>query len=75
MENVVSNIKAFRKAKGMTQTELGQKVGVTAATITRYEKQQLGIDVEMLIKIYKALSIKLTLTYEAIVEEDDKCKS
>ena len=65
MDNVISNIKAFRKARGMTQAELGAKVGVAGATITRYERQQLTPDVYMLIKIYKALGIKLTLTYKA----------
>lgn len=71
MENIVSNIKAFRKAKGMTQEELGTKSGLHKETIYYFEKAKRMPRVDHLTAIYKALGIKLTLTYEAIVEEDE----
>ena len=33
-------LKAAREAAGLTQEELGQRVGVTGVTIMRYEKNQ-----------------------------------
>lgn len=38
MDNMIGNkIKSLRKQRGMTQEELGNKIGVTKATINKYE--------------------------------------
>ncbi|NYB74837.1 helix-turn-helix transcriptional regulator [Sedimentibacter hydroxybenzoicus DSM 7310] len=52
---VGENIKLYRKKKGLTQTELGKKIGVTGATVTRYEKGQLNPSIEQIGKISLAL--------------------
>lgn len=70
MENVVSNIKAFREARGITQQKLAEQIGRTESSIRKYESGISEPPITLIIKIYKALGIKLTLTYEAIVEED-----
>lgn len=36
--DIGENIRLYRKKNGLTQTELGEEIGVTGATITRYEK-------------------------------------
>lgn len=64
MENVVSNIKAFRMARGMTRRELANKVGVTEQAIGQYENCKRNLTIDKAIAIYKALGIKLTLIYE-----------
>lgn len=74
MENVVSNIKAFREVRGITRNQLASKCGLTMAYIQQIEKGIKTPSLNVLKSIYRALGIKLTLTYEAIVEEDDKCQ-
>lgn len=37
MMNTEQRIKELRDAKGMTQEDLGEKIGVTKATINKYE--------------------------------------
>lgn len=53
-------IKAARKKYGMTQVELGNKIGVKGATVTRYEKGVIIPNFDTLKKIANALSIDIT---------------
>ena len=48
-------IKEFRKAAGMTQEELGNKVGASAVSIHFYENGKQSPDVETLKKLADAL--------------------
>ena len=41
-------IAALRKEKGLTQEQLGEKLGVTNKTISRWENGNYMLDVEML---------------------------
>ncbi len=50
-----SLIKEYRRKKGLTQGELGEKVGVTASAIMRYEQGKRGVTLEMLNRIAIAL--------------------
>lgn len=50
-------IREARKKKGMTQAELGQKVGTTAAWIWMYENGRRPLDVETLVSISTALEV------------------
>lgn len=50
-------IREYRKQKGLTQGELGEKLGMTASTIMRYERGQRKVSVEMLRQIATALEI------------------
>ena len=52
-------IKEFRKAAGMTQEELGNKVGASAVSIHFYENGKQSPDVEMLIKLADALNTSI----------------
>lgn len=53
-------IKAARKKHGMTQVELGDKIGVKGATVTRYEKGVIIPNFDTLKKIANALRIDIT---------------
>ena len=65
MQYVVSNIKEFRKARGMTQRELAEKSGISEIAIRKIEnKERKNCSIDTIISIYKGLGIKLTLTYE-----------
>ncbi|WP_333502261.1 helix-turn-helix transcriptional regulator [Weissella confusa] len=48
-------IKSSRVRQNMTQTELGGKVGLTQAQVTKIENGQTKLNVEMLSAIVEAL--------------------
>lgn len=63
--DIGSNIKRFRELKGLTQKELADLIGVTAPTITKYEKGQMKLDFEKLDAIADALSVPMSKLYDA----------
>ncbi len=60
------NITDIRKKKGITSRALAAAVGVTPATMSRYEHGKItGISYEMIVRISEALSVKPEeLTYD-----------
>lgn len=64
--NLGENIKKYRKQKGLTQKELASKVGVTASTITKYEKGDLQPNLDTIKEIAKALDI----SYVEIIDDN-----
>ena len=51
-------IKQARKTKGLTQTELGNRLGLKKAAISKYEKGQiLNIPLEMRLKLADVLKL------------------
>lgn len=55
---VGSNIKKYRKEKDLTLKELADRVGLTEATVQKYEAGNIKkIDVEMLKKLSDALGV------------------
>lgn len=53
-----NNIKKYRKEKDLTLRELAEKIGLTEATVQKYEAGNIKkIDVEMLKKISDALGV------------------
>lgn len=57
---VGENIKAAREAKGLTQEELGRKIGVTGVTIMRYEKSQRKPSLDVLFQLSDALGVSVS---------------
>ena len=53
------NIAEFRKRKGFTQEELGQKLGVTNQAVSKWESETSMPDVMMLPRIANALDVTL----------------
>ncbi len=53
------NIAKFRKSKGFTQEELGQKLGVTNQAVSKWESETSMPDVMMLPRIANALEVTL----------------
>lgn len=54
------NIKKYRKQKGLTQKILASKVGVTASTITKYEKGDLEPSLDTIKKIANVLDVPMS---------------
>ncbi len=50
-------IREYRKQRGLTQGELGEKLGLTASTIMRYERGQRRVNIETLKRIAAALEV------------------
>ena len=57
MDSIGARIKMAREAAGITQEQLGQKVGVTGVTIMRYEKGQREPTFDTLQAIADALDV------------------
>lgn len=55
MRNIAGNIRAARKAKGITQDSLAEKLHTTRQTVSNYETGRSRPDVEMLMDIAEAL--------------------
>jgi transcriptional regulator with XRE-family HTH domain len=53
-----SRIKEIRKLRKMTQQELADKVGISQAHIARLEKNERGLDIDVLPLFAKALDVE-----------------
>ena len=67
--SISTQIKHFRKEKGLTQEQLANAVGVSVMTIRRFEAGTREPKTPMLTKIAKALEVPKMRFYE-ITEED-----
>jgi transcriptional regulator with XRE-family HTH domain len=54
-----NNIKNFRNIKGLTQKELGKKIGKALTTVQQYEYGEVTPPIETLEKITKALDVHI----------------
>lgn len=65
--NTMNRLKILRKEKGLSQTELAEKVGSVQAHIANIENGKRDIDIEMMIRLARALGVK---AYELLPEEE-----
>lgn len=54
----MGNLTKYRRRKGLTISDLAEKIGVSGATICRYEKGERQMTVEMAKKIAAALGVR-----------------
>ena len=69
--SIGKNIAKYRKAKGLTQEELGAKLGVTNQAVSKWESEVSMPDVMLLPKIANTLNITLDDLY-GIAKEPEK---
>lgn len=62
------SLKSVRQKKGLTQTELGEKVGVTRHYIGLLEAKQRNASSEIATKITKALKTNIATIFKATSE-------
>jgi len=55
------HIKSLRKARGMTQTDLGARIGVKQARVVDIENNPGSVSLEQLIQVLHALDARLLL--------------
>ena len=66
-------IRTIRKAKGMTQEQLGELIGVKKAAINKYEKDKINLKASTLAAIAKALGVSpVSLLSDDEVDEDQQ---
>lgn len=67
-----STIKQVRKAKGITQEELGKRVGLPKSSISKIEKGQTHISFEDASLLMDALGEKITIQVMGMNEPNEK---
>ena len=68
--SIGKNIAKYRKALGITQEELGVKLGVTNQAVSKWESEVSMPDIMLLPEITKALGITLNDIYG--IEKEEK---
>jgi transcriptional regulator with XRE-family HTH domain len=63
---VGAGIKQLRKARGLTQAQLAELIGVERTSITNVEKGQQRLGLDLLDKLAAALGMKLTMRLEPL---------
>ena len=58
-QTIGEKIREIRKARGLTQKELGEKAGIAEPTIRRYELGKLNPKIETVKKIADALGVDM----------------
>ena len=56
-----SHLRALRKARGLSQASLGQRLALSQTRIARIEANPLSISVDQLLAVLTALGVRVTL--------------
>ena len=56
-----SHLRALRKAKGLSQAELGKRLGLSQTRVARIEGDPLSISVDQLLRVLAALGVRVAL--------------
>jgi len=65
-ELIAEKIKELRKAQNMTQAELGEKIGVKKAQVSRLESSTANVTLETLQKVFQALGARVKFEIETL---------
>lgn len=60
---VGERIRKARKGKGLTQKELGEKLGVADSVITNYESGKQNLTIETLQKVAQVLEVDISVFF------------
>lgn len=55
--SLAESIVAWRKLRGLTQTQLADRAGIARATLARFEQGDGGISLDSLLRVLRALGI------------------
>jgi len=67
IDHIAAILKEARKAKGLSQTDLGKKVGLPQSHISRIERAQINVQLSSLIELARVLDLELTLVPRRLV--------
>lgn len=71
-KNIGEVINFFRKQIGMTQEQLGNKVGLSRVTIAKIENSQRALSLEEAVNISRVFSIDVDSLYECVDDFEDR---
>jgi DNA-binding XRE family transcriptional regulator len=57
-------IRSVRKERRLTQTQLGERIGVQKSQISKLERNAKNVTVETILKVFNALQARLKFTVE-----------
>ena len=66
---VGQNIRLFRKAKGYSQTQLGDAIGVTFQQVQKYENGFNRVGSSRLVRIATALDVPVESFFDGIIQD------
>jgi HTH-type transcriptional regulator/antitoxin HipB len=66
------HIKSLRKARGLSQTDLGRRIGVGQARVAEIEAAPGLVNLEQLLKIFRALDSELLLHSDSTSAHSEK---
>ena len=69
---VGQNIRLFRKAKGLSQTQLGDAIGVTFQQVQKYENGFNRVGSSRLVRIATALDVPVQSFFAGIMPEQNR---
>jgi HTH-type transcriptional regulator/antitoxin HipB len=58
-------IREYRKQHHLTQTALGERIGVQKNQISKLERNPINVTLDTLVKVFSAMHIKVNLSFEA----------
>lgn len=59
---LAADLKTWRKLRGLTQTQLADRAGISRAALSRLEHGEEGVSLESFMRVLRALGILETLT-------------
>lgn len=62
-------IKQTRKERHLTQSELGEMIGVQKSQISRIERNAKNVTIETILRVFKALKAKVNFNVELLDEK------
>lgn len=70
-EKLGARIRAMRKLRGMTQSDLAGQIGVTFQQVQKYERGRNRLSVEMMLRMARILSVAPELLFTGFPEADE----
>ena len=64
VSNLITSLKPIREARGMTQQELAERIGVRRETILHLENNRYNPSLEMALKIARVFDLKIEDLFE-----------
>ncbi len=63
-------LRELRKKNGLTQVELGEKIGVTGSAIVQYEKGKRVPDLFTVVRLSEVLNVSVEIIVRAFVDKN-----
>ena len=64
VSNLITSLKSIREARGMTQQELAERIGVRRETILHLENNRYNPSLEMALKLARVFDLKVEDLFE-----------